>query len=62
MMELIENQVYLAQGEYAKVIGHSEALLGMCEAMHYALVALHIRLQTAAATKCSASARRQTSF
>lgn len=49
MMELIENQVYLAQGEYAKVIGHSEALLGMCEAMHYALVALHIRLQTAAA-------------
>ena len=49
MMELIENQVYLAQGEYAKVIGRSEALLGMCEAMHYALVALHIRLQTAAA-------------
>ena len=49
MMELIENQVYLAQGEYAKVIGRSETLLGMCEAMHYALVALHIRLQTAAA-------------
>ena len=49
MMELIENQVYLAQGEYAKVIGRSETLLGVCEAMHYALVALHIRLQTAAA-------------
>ena len=49
MMELIENQVYLAQGEYARVIGRSEPLLGMCERLHYALVALHIRIQTAAA-------------
>ena len=49
MMELIENQVYLAQGAYAQVIGRSEGLLGLCEGMHYALVALHIRLQTAAA-------------
>ena len=49
MMELIENQVYLAQGAYARVIGRSEGLLAACEAMHYALVALHIRLQTAAA-------------
>ena len=49
MMELIENQVYLAQGAYATVIGRSEGLLGMCDAMHYALVALHIRIQTAAA-------------
>ena len=49
MMEMIENQVYLAQGAYAKVIGHSAQLLAVCEAMHYALVALHIRIQTAAA-------------
>lgn len=62
MMELIENQVYLAQGEYAKVIGRSEALLGMCEAMHYALVALHIAFRPPRPTKCSASARRQTNF
>ena len=49
MMELIENQVYLEQKEYAKVIGRSESLLALCENMHYALVALHIRIQTAAA-------------
>lgn len=49
MMEMIENQVYLAQGAYAKVIGRSEGLLGMCDRHHYALVALHIRIQTAAA-------------
>ena len=49
MMEMIENQVYLAQGSYAKVVGRSAGLLAVCEAMHYALVALHVRIQTAAA-------------
>ncbi len=49
MMEMIENQVYLAEGAYAKVAGRSAELLAVCEAMHYALVALHIRIQTAAA-------------
>ena len=49
MMDMIENQVYLAQGAYAKVAGRSAQLLAVCEAMHYALVALHIYLQTAAA-------------
>lgn len=49
MMEMIENQVYLAQGAYAKVVGRSAELLAVCEVMHYALVALHIRIQTAAA-------------
>ena len=49
MMEMIENQVYLAQGSYAKVVGRSAELLPVCEAMHYALVALHLRIQTAAA-------------
>ena len=49
MLEMIENQVYLSQGAYAKVIGRSMELLAMCEGMHYALVALHIRIQTAAA-------------
>ena len=49
MMEMIENQVYLAQGAYAKAAGRGAQLLAVCEAMHYALVALHIRIQTAAA-------------
>ena len=49
MMEMIENQVYLAEGAYAKVIGRSAELLSVCEAMHYALVAIHSRIQTAAA-------------
>ena len=49
MMEMIENQVYLAQGAYAKVIGRSAELLAVCAGMHYALVALHVRVQTAAA-------------
>ena len=49
MMEMIENQVYLAQGAYTKVIGRSEGQLAVCEAMHYALVTLHICIQTAAA-------------
>ena len=49
MMELIENQVYLAQGEFPRVIGRSEPLLSGCGSLHYALVALHIRLQTASA-------------
>ena len=49
MMEMIENQVYLAQGAYARVVGRSAELLAVCEAMHYALVALHLRVQTAAA-------------
>ena len=49
MMEMIENQVYLAQGAYAKAAGRGAELLAECEAMHYALVALHIRIQTAAA-------------
>ena len=49
MMEMIENQVYLAQGAYARVVGYSAELLPVCEAMHYALVALHLCIQTAAA-------------
>ena len=49
MMEMIENQVYLAEGAYAKVAGRSAELLAVCEAMHYALVAIHSRIQTAAA-------------
>ena len=49
MVEMIENQVYLAQGSYAKVIGRGAELLAVCGGMHYALVALHLRIQTAAA-------------
>lgn len=49
MMSLIEQQVWLAQGEYVKVIAHSEGLLRRCEAMHYGLVGLQTRIQLAAA-------------
>ena len=49
MMEMIENQVFLSQKMYAKVIGRSETLLPICEKMHYELVSLHVQIQTAAA-------------
>lgn len=49
MMEMIENQVYLAQGTYVKVIGRLEELIGICKGMHYALVEIHIMVQAAAA-------------
>lgn len=49
MMEMIENQVYLAEGACARVIGRSEGLLAQCAQQHYALVALQVRIQTAAA-------------
>ena len=45
----IANQVYLAQGEYSKVIGRSESILAMCQALHYDLVALHVQIQLLAA-------------
>ena len=49
MMDMIESQVYLAQGAYAKVIGRSEVLLSSCAALHYGLVALHVRIQVVSA-------------
>ena len=49
MMELIENQVYLAQGAYAKVIGRNAGLQIQCSGLHYALVALYGKIQTAMA-------------
>lgn len=49
MMRMIENQVFLAQGAYARVIGGSEGLLALCRGMHYALVELYVLTQTAAA-------------
>ena len=49
MMQMIENQVYLAQGAYARVIGGSEGLLALCRGMHYALVEIYVLTQTAAA-------------
>ncbi len=48
MIELIENQVYLAQGEWAKVLGRGPGLLALCNALHYDLVALHLRIQMSA--------------
>lgn len=49
MLEMTENQVLLAQKEYESVIARSESLLVMCQKLHYALVELHIKIQTAAA-------------
>ena len=49
MMYLIENRVYLAQGEFAKVIGRSESLIAQCRAVPYGLCEIHILIQTAAA-------------
>lgn len=49
MMEMIENQLYLTECAYARVVGRSTKLLAVCETMHYALLALHVRIQTAIA-------------
>ena len=49
MLEMIENQVCLAQGEYAAVTACSERLLEKCRAGHYCLVETHVLIQTAAA-------------
>ena len=49
MMRMIENQVFLAQGAYARVIGGSDKLLALCRGMHYALVEIYVLTQTAAA-------------
>lgn len=49
MMDMIENQVLLLQRAWGKVIARSTGQLQACEGFHYALVALYVRIQTAAA-------------
>ncbi len=49
MIMMIENQVLLAQEKYESVIARSNSLLEACSGLNYALVALHIKIQTAAA-------------
>ena len=49
MMDMIENQVLLLQGAWSKVVARSTGQLQACEGFHYALVALYVRIQTAAA-------------
>lgn len=49
MILLIENQVYLTQKAWPKVIGRSEKLLEGAASFRYSLVALYLRIQTAAA-------------
>lgn len=49
MMGMIENQVYLVQEAYAKVIGRSEKLLELCGGLCYGLVSLYVKIQMAAA-------------
>ena len=52
MMEMIENQVYLAQGAYAKAAGRSGELLALCGELHYALVALQSGSRPRRPTPC----------
>lgn len=49
MMEMIELQVWLAQGQAVKVLARCEEVLAACQRFHYGLVALHVRVQMAAA-------------
>ena len=49
MMELIENQVLLAQGRFAEVIGRQERLADLCGSYPYTLCGQHVDIQTAAA-------------
>lgn len=49
MVDMVENQVLLAQKAYAKVIGKSPICLQMCDGLHYLLVKLHVLIQTASA-------------
>ena len=49
MLEMIENQVYLAQGEYETVIGRLDRQLEESRRQHYSLVELHLLLQAAGA-------------
>ena len=45
---MIESQVLLTQKTFSRVIGRNEELIRLCRSMHYALVALHLQIQTAA--------------
>ncbi len=49
MMELIENQVLLAQGRFGEVIGRQERLADLCGSYPYILCGQHVDIQTAAA-------------
>lgn len=49
MFEVILNQVLLARGEYAKVLGRLPQCLAQCSAYPYALGTLHLLLQQAGA-------------
>ena len=46
MLEMIENQVYLIQQDYPKVIARSSKLLEACQSLNYSLVAIHIQIQS----------------
>jgi DNA-binding CsgD family transcriptional regulator len=62
MHEMIENQVYLVQGDYVRVIGRCEGLLKVCEELHYALVALHLLIQSAAAYEMMGKAQKSDEY
>lgn len=49
MYEIIYNQVLLAAGEFARVLGRGEELLKLCGVYPYMLCGLHLHIQQAAA-------------
>lgn len=49
MFHILVNQMFLARGDYSKVVARQEELQGMCEQFHYLLCEIYLWLQTAAA-------------
>lgn len=49
MYEIIYNQVLLAKGEFARLLGRGEELLKLCGVYPYTLCGLHLHIQQAAA-------------
>ena len=49
MYEIIYNQVLLAKGEFARLLGRGEELLKLCGIYPYTLCSLHLHIQQAAA-------------
>lgn len=62
MMGLIENQVLLAQGKFAEVIGRQERLASLCGSYPYTLCVQHVDIQTAAACEAMKERREAVKF
>lgn len=47
MTEMIENQVYIVQREYTRVLGQIDRQIAVCEKMNYCLVKIYLLIQKA---------------